>query len=526
MRHSSPENSHVSAEVSQTPELVPPDSDEMQDVFRIIPLNKEARRSFDGVAQSAIDGSLDPLHAQYLHITGKGPLGYDSEGVDARKSNGETTDDDPGEPPTMVHAGYYRVHFALPSVIGRGSGKKFGPTRNVDILLLAPGTKTRQKVVAAHLLLGLHTQSGVWRMTAGAEVKVEDEIRLAGQSAFLHRPRTRIEIFDMQYSIRFEISTPSQEAEYLKARNKMLRKEGITLPHTDISGIPVPGDTVFDSIVFRHGIGSGSFGSVYEGFGPTNGSLRVAKRIILKSTQQVPEVDREIQALERFNGCVGIIKLIDWRTALNSKELSVAHYPLDVYLIHEKGVAFNKFDWDTVSWDIKQSLCYQLLVGLTAIHEAGCMHRDITPMNILVFPYEDPPQATLCDFGKFCDTPTHTDTRLAGWQFLPPELQKDRRQPYDQKLDIWMLGLALSYSWWPQTMGLHPREVHDYRNMQQVLGNDKNGDGLGDLIAGMMASNPGKRPSAADALKHKTLRQCSTGSAAPTRGKRPHDGSG
>ncbi len=182
-----------------------------------------------------------------------------------------------------------------------------------------------------------------------------------------------------------------------------------------MSGIPIKGDMVFDTIVFRHGIGSGSFGSVYEGFSPANGKLRVAKRIILKSVRAVPEVDQEIQALQRFNGCPGIIELVDWRTSLNGRNLHVAQYPLDVYLIHDKGVAFDKFDWDTVSWAKKRLLCYQLLIGLTAIHRAGYMHRDITPMNILVFPHEDPPKAALCDFGKFCGTPTDVEPRLAGW---------------------------------------------------------------------------------------------------------------
>lgn len=307
----------------------------------------------------------------------------------------------------------------------------------------------------------------------------------------------------------------------------MLQREGIPLSNTDMSGIPIKGDMVFDTIVFRHGIGSGSFGSVYEGFSPANGKLRVAKRIILKSVRAVPAVDQEIQALKRFDGCPGIIELVDRRTSLNGRNLHVAQYPLDVYLIHDKGVAFDKFDWDTVSWAKKRLLCYQLLIGLTAIHRAGCMHRDIIPMNILVFPHEDPPQAALCDFGKFCTTPTDVETRLVGWQFLPPELQKDQRNPYDQTLDMWMLGLALTYCWWPQSKSLHAREVHDYLNMQGIVGKDDECDGLGDLIMKMMARDPSRRPAAVDALKHTTLRASSAAktTAAPTKTKRPHDAS-
>ncbi|KAL8727250.1 MAG: hypothetical protein Q9166_006169 [cf. Caloplaca sp. 2 TL-2023] len=475
----------------------PQPSEEVQDILRIIPLNTEARRAFHSVAQSAKEGSLDPLHAQYLCITGKRPLGYHSD--DARNDSGETTDEAPSEPPVMVHAGYYRVHFALPAVskgptwiIGRGSGQKFGPTRNVDILLIAPGTKGFPGLVAAHIYLGIHPDSGAWRIIAGAQVQVEDENYKLGEEVYLRQPKTRIEILSMQYLIRFEIS-----------------------------------DTVFDSIVFRHGIGSGSFGSVYEGFNPGNGKLRVAKRIIVKSAREVPIVNREIEALEQFKGRIGIIELVDWRTALNGKDLSVAQYPLDVYLVHDKGIAFDKYDWSAISWDLKRSLCYQLLVGLIEIHRAGCMHRDITPMNILIFPHQESPQATLCDFSKFCQNSTDVDTKLAGWKFLPPELQEGQKNLYNQTLDIWMLGLALTYCWWPQTKILHPRQIADYRHMQKSLRHHRTSDILGELIAGMMAWNPRDRPLAVDALEHKSLQQCTARraqDAVPTM-KRPYDAS-
>ncbi|KAL9032352.1 MAG: hypothetical protein Q9180_006552, partial [Flavoplaca navasiana] len=298
-------------------------SEKVQDILRVIPLNTEARRAFDTVAQAAKKGSLDALHAQYVCITGEQSLEH--EPVDAGNETGETSEDEtPTHRPTIILAGYYRLQFALAAVsktptwvIGRGSGQKFGPTRNVDIILVAPGTKVIQGLAAAHVYLSICTDSGAWRIAAGAKMQVEDESYKPGESIHLYQPKTRIQILNMQYLIRFEVDTEELEVEYIKVRNKMLRKEGFSLPHTEISGIPFQGDMVFNSIVFRHGIGSGTFGSVYEGFGPKTGELRVAKRIILHSAQQAPEVSREIQALQRFNGSIGILGLIDWRTSLN-----------------------------------------------------------------------------------------------------------------------------------------------------------------------------------------------------------------
>ena len=313
----------------------------------------------------------------------------------------------------------------------------------------------------------------------------------------------------MQYLIKFDISTPDAEQKYVRERNRTLQRGGFAIPCTEISSIPFPSDTVFNTIVFRHGIGSGSFGSVYEGFDPQDGKLRVAKRIIIKSAREAPDVEREIQALERFKGKTGIIELIDWRTALNGKDLSVSRYPLDVYLVHQKGIAFDKYEWDVRSWDLKRSLLCQLLQALAEIHRAGCMHRDITPMNLLIFPYQDPPQATLCDFGKFCQNSTDVDTKLAAWKFLPPELKEGHKNPYNQSLDVWMLGLALMYCWWPQARELHARRSSDYRHMQESLRQSERGDNgiLGNLIADMLAWDPRKRPLAADALKHESLQR-------------------
>lgn len=70
------------------------------------------------------------------------------------------------------------------------------------------------------------------------------------------------------------------------------------------------------------------------------------------------------------------------------------------------------------------------------------------------------PQAELCDFGKYCETPTATNTVLANWLFLPPELKEGHQKLYNQKLDIdiWMLGLPHHYQ--KQQSLQPPRPTH------------------------------------------------------------------
>ncbi len=88
-----------------------------------------------------------------------------------------------------------------------------------------------------------------------------------------------------------------------------------------------------------------------------------------------------------------------------------------------------------------------------------------------------------------------------------------------------MLALSLTYTWWPQTKHLRPRSKTDHKNMRDIRSQDKGQDRLlGELLADMMSWDPSKRPTAVEALKHKSLRECpavSQEAAQPL--KRPHD---
>lgn len=375
----------------------------------------------------------------------------------------------------------------------------------MDILLAAPGSKDTRGLHAAHAILRIHEHSGAWLLRAGAEMMFEDETIPPDGIVCLYQPVTDIQIVDMQYLVEFAIDTPMMEHHYVQRRNKALKDEDVSLPNTSISGIPMRNDTVLRSIVFRHGLGSGSFGNVFEGFDPQTGNSRVVKRITLKSPQSISIVSNEIRALECFGGREGILELIDWVNSLNGKELQVAQYPVDVFLVHKRGFAFNKVNWkDTFQdWDLRCHLCHQLLMGLQVIHAAKCMHRDITPQNILLFPYDQIPQARLCDFGLFCDRATDTDTRLAAWKFLPPELEQNKKNEYNQALDIWMLGLALIYCWWPQTQNLQPRDKDHHQRMYNIVWDDTQCGALGHLVARMILWDPSKRPSAKLACTHR-----------------------
>lgn len=92
------------------------------DILRLIPLNIQARRAFDSVVRLDKDGRLNRTHAQYIQITGTGPLSRIL--AQAAKESDVTTDEVESDDQSLssqrtVHEGYFRVRFDLSAVSER-----------------------------------------------------------------------------------------------------------------------------------------------------------------------------------------------------------------------------------------------------------------------------------------------------------------------------------------------------------------------------------------------------------------------
>ena len=250
-------------------------------------------------------------------------------------------------------------------------------------------------------------------MTANEPITLGEQTIKVGQSRCLYQRRTYLEVNDMYFWIDFMIRTPKQDQSYYELRGRKMLEQKMKPLRTPISGIPFESDILFDSVVFRHGAGSGTFATVFEGFEPSSGTLRIVEKLEIKDFNQRTMIHAEIKALRRCQSFDGIVKLIDVRNSLGGYDTE-GTLPLTVYLIQEKGAPFNQLSWHqdpSPTWPVRVTLCQQLLKGLKGIHSLGCMHRDVTPQNILLF--FEPLRATLCDFGKFCNKDRDTATNLA-----------------------------------------------------------------------------------------------------------------
>ncbi len=265
-------------------------------------------------------------------------------------------------------------------VIGRGSGKRFGLTRDVDILRAAGHKEFTKGLKAAHAYLKIHPISGAWLLQAGEDflplaktqrsriytlpdgptslesseaviAMFNEECLLQKEYRPISRPRNDLRINDMHYDVVFVIVDPVREAAYRKDRDHALQATGLKVPHTAISGIPFDVDGKIRTAVFRRGLGSGTFGTIFEGFDKMTGDLRVVKKIHLKSSHERLLVQKEIQASETLSGLEGIVTLYECSNSEGAMGTNANTYPFDVFLVQEReSHSTSTHGWIHIRW--------------------------------------------------------------------------------------------------------------------------------------------------------------------------------
>lgn len=92
------------------------------------------------------------------------------------------------------------------------------------------------------------------------------------------------------------------------------------------------------------------------------------------------------------------------------------------------------FEWPDIR---KVEICYQIAMGINALHEKDVMHRDIKPGNIL---FDENFQIKVCDFG-FCrtDTDVEKSVEVGSPLYRDPNVESKK---YTKKCDIYSTGIT------------------------------------------------------------------------------------
>ena len=241
-------------------------------------------------------------------------------------------------------------------------------------------------------------------------------------------------------------------------------------------------------------IGEGSFGRVYKARYKYTGSL-VAIKFINKTGQSEDDLEslrREIALLRKVNH-PNIMRIHD-----------VIENGTNFYIVSElaRGDLFQIIDDDTVLPETTlKEIAAQLVSSLAHLHSLKIIHRDMKPQNILISAHGS---IKICDFGfaRALSQTTLVLTSIKGTPlYMAPELVQE--QPYNEKIDIWSLGIIL-YELFHGRPPYYTESI--YKLVQMIMNNpiewpeSMSGEFKGFLMR-MLEKDPANRASAEELLK-------------------------
>ena len=186
-------------------------------------------------------------------------------------------------------------------------------------------------------------------------------------------------------------------------------------------------------------LATGAYGSVCVAFG-SKCKMKVAiKRcaMVFLSTDKALSVYKELILLSNFKHA-NIVKIFNVLIPPSSEAESDAS--LCIYLVMEfceKTLAQVIESDPLVECQIRPIL-FQILQGLSYIHSAGIVHRDINPHNIMV---NNNGVTKIIDFGLACRVCEVSTGYISTWWNGAPEIVLSL--PADQKVDVWSAGCVL-----------------------------------------------------------------------------------
>ncbi|MFI9581670.1 serine/threonine-protein kinase [Streptomyces sp. NPDC052236] len=245
---------------------------------------------------------------------------------------------------------------------------------------------------------------------------------------------------------------------------------------------------VVGSFRLHRRLGAGGMGVVY--LGSDRRGQRVALKVIRPDLAEDQEFRsrfaREVSAARRIRGgCTARLVAAD----LEADRPWFATQYVPGPSLHDKVAEGGPLAAVDVA-----SIGAALSEGLVAVHEAGVVHRDVKPSNILL----SPKGPRIIDFGiawaTGASTLTHVGTAVGSPGFLAPE--QVRGAAVSAATDVFALGATLAYAATADSpFGHGSSEVMLYRVVHEEAQLHGVPDALAPLVRACLAKDPEERPS-------------------------------
>ena len=181
-------------------------------------------------------------------------------------------------------------------------------------------------------------------------------------------------------------------------------------------------------------LGKGKFGRVYLAKERSSGFV-CALKVLHKSELQQGRVEKQVRREIEIQSNLAHPNIL--------KLYGHFHDAKRIFLILEfagKGELYKHLRKEErfPEWKAAQYIA-QMAAALKYLHKKHVMHRDIKPENILVGIYDE---IKISDFGWSVHAPNNRRKTMCGTlDYLPPEMVKGGNEYYDEKVDLWSLGV-------------------------------------------------------------------------------------
>lgn len=241
-------------------------------------------------------------------------------------------------------------------------------------------------------------------------------------------------------------------------------------------------------------IASGGMGEVYRGHNIQTGD-HVAIKIVL------PEFARDQTILSLFRKEASILNHLSHDAVVRYHVFTIDPGIGRPYLAMEFVDGQSLYDvmrgGAMATQDVRK-LCHRLASGLSAVHQAGAIHRDLSPDNIIL-PGGRVDRAKIIDFGIARSATVGGETLIGGkfagkYNYVSPEQLGLYGGEVSEQSDIYSLGLVLAAALLgkPIDMGGSQYEiVEKRRTVPDLSGIDAD---FRDIVEAMLQPDPSDRP--------------------------------
>ncbi len=244
-------------------------------------------------------------------------------------------------------------------------------------------------------------------------------------------------------------------------------------------------------------IASGGMGEVYRGHNIQTGD-HVAIKIVL------PEFARDQTILSLFRKEASILNHLSHDAIVRYHVFTIDPGIGRPYLAMEFVNGESLFDVmrrGAMSTQDVHKLCHRLASGLSAVHEAGAVHRDLSPDNIIL-PGGSVARAKIIDFGIARSATIGGETLIGGkfagkYNYVSPEQLGLYGGEVSEQSDIYSLGLVLAAALRGKPLEMSGSQLEIVEKRRTVPDLSDIDDDFRPIVEAMLQPDPRDRPTSA-----------------------------